>query len=63
MIIAERKAQTTAHDYDRFGEAMTDGRLTAAAEGRIYRVRDIVLETRRLGRQLTQEELERFVIE
>lgn len=40
MIVAERKEKATMDQFDRFGEAMTDGRLTAPSDGKVYRLRE-----------------------
>ena len=34
MIVAERKEEAVIDKFDRFGEAMPDGRLTMPSEGK-----------------------------
>ena len=60
MIVAERKAKVTTAKTDRFGEAMPDGRLTVPSNGKIYNLRAAVVESKRLGRPLTDTEMKRF---
>lgn len=44
-------------------EVATDGRLTEPSDGRRYQWRQIIDESERLGRPLTEEEMEAFLIE
>ena len=44
------------------GEEMPDSRLTEPSDGKVYRLRDAILLSKRLGRPLTQDEMEQFVI-
>lgn len=46
----------------RFGEEMPDSRLTEPSDGKVYRLREAILLSKRLGRPLTQDEMEQFVI-
>lgn len=56
MIVAERKPKTLMDKFDKFGEEMPDGRLTAPSDGKVYRLREAILLSKQLGRPLTQEE-------
>lgn len=47
---------------DRFGEAMSDGRLTAPSEKKVYRLREAILYSKKLGRPLTEEEMKQFEV-
>lgn len=48
MIVAERKMQTL--DYlDKFGIEMQDGRLTEPSDGKIYKLREVILASKKLG--------------
>ena len=47
---------------DHFGEAMPDGRLTAPSEHKVYRLREAILESRKLGRPLTENEMKQFEV-
>lgn len=60
MIVAERKQKATIDKFDKFGEAMSDGRLTAPSDGKVYRLREAILLSKQLGRPLTQEEMKQF---
>ena len=62
MIVAERKPKVALTRFDHFGEAMPDGRLTEPSDGKIYRLRDAIEETKRLGRLLTESEMKKFEI-
>ena len=62
MIVAEKRPKAAASDYDRFGEAMPDGRLTEHSDGKKYRLRDAIILTKRLGRPLSEEEMKQFEI-
>lgn len=46
----------------RFGEEMPDSRLTEPSDGKVFRLREAILLSKRLGRPLTQDEVEQFVI-
>lgn len=63
MIIAERKEKTLTDKFDRFGEVMPDGRLTTPSEGKVYRLREAILLSKKLGRPLSQEEMKQFEVE
>ncbi len=60
MIVAERKNRTVLDKFDRFGEMMTDGRLTTPSDGKIYRLREAILLSKKLGRPLSEEEMKQF---
>ncbi len=62
MIVAERKNKTVLDHFDRFGERMPDGRLTAPSSGKIFRLREAILLSQKLGRPLSEEEMKRFEI-
>lgn len=49
-------------DYNRFGEMMPDGRLTAPFVGKLYDIRAAILYAKRLGRPLTEKEIKCFEI-
>ncbi|MDE7445795.1 MAG: hypothetical protein K2N15_08875 [Lachnospiraceae bacterium] len=57
MIVAERKQKIIMDKFDKFGEKMPDGRLTAPSDGKVYRLREAILLSKQLGRPLTQEEI------
>ena len=62
MIVAERKSKVILDNFDRFGEEMTDGRLTEPSDGKVYRLREAVLLSKRLGRPLSEEEMKQFEV-
>lgn len=62
MIVAERKEKNIMDNLDRFGEAMPDGRLTAPSEDKVYRLREAILFSKKLGRPLSQEEMKQFEV-
>ena len=69
MIVAEKQSITfQACDalansrFERFGEKMPDGRLTEPSAAPQYRLREAIMLSRKLGRQLTEKEMAQFVI-
>ena len=62
MIVAERRQKTIMDRFDRFGEEMPDGRLTAPSDGKTYRLREAILLSKQLGRPLTKEEMKEFEV-
>lgn len=62
MILAERKPKVAISKMDRFGEAMSDGRLTAPSDGKIYNLRAAIMQSKRLGRPLTDSEMKQFEV-
>lgn len=62
MIVAERKEKAVIDKFDRFGEAMPDGRLTMPSGGKVYRLREAILLSKKLGRPLSQEEMKQFEV-
>lgn len=55
MIVAERKSKVAMSKFDHFGEAMPDGRLTVPSDGKEYRLREAIIQSKKLGRPLTEE--------
>lgn len=62
MIVAERKEKVLINQMDHFGEAMPDGRLTAPSGHKVYRLREAILESKKLGRPLTESEMSLFEV-
>lgn len=62
-MIAERKVEKALDNFDRFGEVMPDGRLTEPSNGKIYRLREAILLSKKLGRPLTVNEMKEFEVE
>lgn len=69
MIVAEKKPVTASSSmvdrkeiYNHFGEEMPDGRLTEPGDGKVYRLREAILLSKRLGRPLTDNEMKQFEI-
>ncbi len=60
--IKERKPQVTTEKFDQFGEAMSDGRLTMPSDKKVYRLREAILMSKRLGRPLTEEEMKKYEV-
>lgn len=46
--------------YDKFGEVMSEGRLTVPSDGKIFRLQEAILLLKKLGRPLSQEEMKQF---
>lgn len=46
----------------RFGEPMPDSRLTEPSDGKVYRLREAIILSKKLGRPLTKEEMEEFTL-
>ena len=49
-------------EYEHFGEAMPDGRLTEPSNGKVYRLREAIAMSKKLGRPLTEEEMKEYEI-
>lgn len=62
MIVAERKPKIETHRYEDFDVKFPDGRLTESAHGRVFRLREAITESKRLGRTLTEAELQEFTL-
>ena len=60
--IPQRKTKVVISSMDRFGEAMPDGRLTAPSENKVYRLREAIMQSKKLGRPLTESEMKQFEI-
>ena len=60
MITATREKKAILDQYDCFGEAMKDGRLTAPSDGKTYRLSEAILKSKQLGRPLTEDEMKYF---
>ena len=60
MSVAERKV--VINKMDCLGEVMPDGRLTEPSEHKVYRLREAILESRKLGRPLTENEMKQFEV-
>ena len=59
MIIVPRKQEENKSVADDFESNLKDGRLTEP-DGKIYRLREVILQMKRLGRMLIEEELKDY---
>ena len=59
-MILEEDTKSIIGQIDKFGEAMTDGRLTEPSERKVYRLREAILQSKKLGRPLTESEMKQF---
>ncbi len=50
MIVAEAKKVEKVIDYNSFGNAMHDGRMTEESDCKIYKLREAIMYSRTLGR-------------
>lgn len=62
MISSEKNQKMNSDKFEKFGEVMQDGRLTASSDIKKYRLRDAILLSNQLGRPLSQEEMNQFEI-
>ena len=62
MITTNRKRQTYAAVLNHFGEKMSDGRMTKPSAGNIYRLREAIRYSQKLGRPLTDDEMKLFEV-
>lgn len=62
MILMKKKKNTDLDKFDRFGEELSDGRLTEPSDDKVYRLREAIFLSKELGRPLSQEEMKRFEI-
>ena len=46
----------------KFGEVMPDSRLTEPSDGKVFRLREAIILSKKLGRPLTKEEMEEFTL-
>ena len=46
----------------KFGEVMPDSRLTQPSDGKVFRLREAIILSKKLGRPLTKEEMEEFTL-
>lgn len=63
MIVMERKNINILNnltDYNKFGTEMQDGCMIDVSDGKIYRLREAIMLTKVLGRELTKEEMSKF---
>lgn len=62
MNIVERTEERIFDKFDRFGEALPDGRLTSPSNGKVFRLREAILLSKQLRRPLSQEEMKKFEV-
>ena len=62
MIATRRKDKIVTDNFERFGEAMPDGRLTSLSDRKVYRLRKAILFSQQLGRPLSPEEMKQFEV-
>lgn len=62
MIVAEREPKTARNNFEHFGESMQDGRLTSPSNDKVYCLREAILQSKKLGRPLTEEEMKKYEI-
>ena len=63
MIVAEKKSKIAILKVECFGEVMSDGRLTQPSNEKKYYLREAIIESKRLGRPLTEEEMKKYELE
>jgi hypothetical protein len=56
------KAESESESGLAFGEEFQDSRLTEQSDGKIFRLREAILLSKKLGRPLTKEEMENFIL-
>lgn len=62
MIVAEKKMETTIEKMDHFGEEMLDGCLTVSSNRKVYRLREAILHSKKLGRPLSEDEMKKYEV-
>ena len=62
MIIAERKSTSTVYHMDHFGEIMPDGRLTAPSDQKVYRLKEAIAHSKKIGRPLTEDKMKQYEV-
>ena len=62
MIVVEKCKKINDIDYNDFGNEMPDGRMTEESNGKIYKLRDAIMYSRILGRELTDDEMKDFEV-
>ncbi|MBR4314221.1 MAG: hypothetical protein IKP66_04850 [Lachnospiraceae bacterium] len=62
MIVVEKSKKINDIDYNDFGNEMPDGRMTEESNGKIYKLRDAIMYSRILGRELTDDEMKDFEV-
>ena len=60
MIIVSNNKKENVVNYNDFGEMMKDGRMTEESDGKIYKLREAIMYSKLLGRELTSEEMKNF---
>lgn len=60
MKIEERKIKVVGNNFEHFGEAMPDERLTASSDGKVYCLRETIIQSKKLGRPLMEEEMKAY---
>ena len=60
MIVAEK--MYNSNRLDEFETEMQDGRLTEPSDGKIYKLREAILASKKLGGPLIKEEMKQFAI-
>ena len=63
MIATIRKNKIVVDNFERFGEAMPDGRLTLFSDGKVYHMREAILLSQQLGRSLSPKEMKQFEVQ
>lgn len=59
-MIDVRETKGATDNFEKFGESMPDGRLTAPSNGKVYHLRVAILQSKKLGRPLTEEEMKEY---
>lgn len=62
MFVERESIGKNTDNYESFGDKMTDGRLTDLSDSRVFRLREAIIESKRLGRPLSEKEMETFVV-
>ena len=60
MILVTKNKKDSIISFNDFGEMMNDGRMTEESDGKIYKLREAIMYSKLLGRELTSEEMKNF---
>lgn len=60
MIVVEKNKNKFKTDYNSFGDMMRDGRMTEKSNGKVYRLREAIMYSKMIGRELTDDEIMKF---
>lgn len=63
MYLVDGISKKSSNDFEYFDKAFPDGRFTEPSNGKVYRLREAIILSKKLGRPLNENEMKQFEVQ